>query len=192
MKRLSEGNCGDELSLDKDKFDASIIFDDRIAKFADDHLKNPQDPDDNDVVSDSALQNYVFQECIMQSKRTNKSGKKSCRYSFLMIRFAISLKLKLGKGRYDFIAKCFNLPSDSHLSGYKSPSVGAPDEILFDTLEAERTLFENLNGSSLPMDDWKRHGSLAWGSMVIKEKLYFYPNTMRIVGYTTPLISILS
>ena len=99
--------------------------------------------------------------------------KKSCQYSFLIIRLAISLKLKLGKGRYDFIAKCFNLPSDSHFSWYKSPSVGAPDGILYDTLEAERSLFEELIGKTLLLDDWKCHGSLAWDNMVIKAKLDF-------------------
>ena len=118
----------------------------------------------------------------MQSRRAKKSGKKSCRYSFLMIRFAISLKLKFGKERYDFISKCFNLPSGPHLGKYKSPSVGAPDGILYDTLNAERSLFDTLN-DMLPEDSWKRHGSLTWDSMVIKEKLHFCPNTMRIVGY---------
>ena len=183
LKRLSSENCGDELSLGKDSFNSDLIFGDKLVQLGKDHFNNPQDPDENSSVTDSTLQSYVFEEFILQSRRANKLGKKSCRYSFLMIKLTISLKLKLGKERYDFISKCFNLPSESHLSKYKSPLVGAPDGILYDTLNAERVLFENLNGI-LPDDDWKRHDSLAWDSMVIKEKLYFCPNTMRIVGYS--------
>ena len=77
MSRLSEGNCGDELFLDKDKFDAGVIFDNQFVKLANEHFNNPQDPDDNNGVSDSSLQKYVFEECIMQSWRANKSGKKA-------------------------------------------------------------------------------------------------------------------
>ena len=98
-----------------------------------------------------------------------------------MIWLAISLKLKLGKGRYDFMAKCLNLPSESHLSIYGSPSVGAPCGILHGSLSAERDTFENIVWEDVPMDDWQRFGSLAWDSMVIKERLYFCPNSMRIV-----------
>ena len=120
---------------------------------------------------------------FVTNEKSEKKWKKSCKYSFLMIRLAISLKLKLGKGRYDFIAKCFNLPSESHLSTYGSPSVGAPCGILHDSLSAERDMFESLHGDDVPMDDWRRCGSLAWDSMVIKERLYFRPNSMRIVGF---------
>ena len=179
LNKLSVGNYGDVLSLDADKFNSDLIFDDQLVELGKKHF---QEQDSNEGVSNNSLQSYIFEECVLQSRRARKSCKKSCKYSFLMIRLAISLKLKLTKGSYDFISKCFNLPSDSQLSRYKSPSVGAPDSILFDTINAERSLFENLNGD-LPVDNWKRHGSLAWDSMVIKEKLYFCPNTMRIVGY---------
>ena len=77
LSRLSEGNCDNELFLDKDKFDAGVIFDNQLVRLANEHFSNPQDPDDNDGVSDSSLQKYIFEECIMQSRQANKSGKKT-------------------------------------------------------------------------------------------------------------------
>ena len=181
LERMKNGNGGDILALGENSFRPELLFDDELLELRKKHFGDNNQ--DNNGVSDSALSKYIFKECILQTRRAAKSGKKSCRYSFLMIRLAISLKLKLGKGRYDFLAKCLNLPSDSHLTTYKSHSVGAPDGILHDSLEAERFLFENLDGKDVPIDDWRRHGQIAWDSITIKEKLYFCPNTMRVVGY---------
>ena len=61
--------------------------------------------------------------------------------------------------------------------------MGAKDGILHESLNLERHIFENLNGKDLPVDHWLHHGSLAWDSMVIKEKVFFCPNTLRIVGF---------
>ena len=57
---------------------------------------------DSEKTSDSQIQKYIFEECQRNALIARKSGKKACRYSFLMIRYAIALRLKLGNTRYDF------------------------------------------------------------------------------------------
>ena len=87
----------------------------------------------------------------------------------MFLRFAIALKLKVGKERYDWLSKCFNLPGKITISKYTALSVGAPDGILYETLNAERNFFDEVKGVFAKIDEWKRHSSLFWDSMVIKE-----------------------
>ena len=111
-----------------------------------------------------------------------KSGKKSCRYSFLVIRYAIALKLKMGHDKYEFLSRVFNMPCSRTLDSYSNIAVHAPDGVLFDSLHVNRENFETKN-PNLSIEDWKRHGSLAWDSMVVKEKLEYNTHSMRIVGF---------
>ena len=105
------------------------------------------------------------------------------RYSFLLIRLAISLKLKVGNDQYGFLANLFNLPDPKTVNSYGNISVYAPDGLLFDTLHINRNNFENHIGANLPDDDWKRHGNLAWDSMSTKEKLEYSIHSQRIIGF---------
>ena len=121
--------------------------------------------------------------CSYKQKGHVHQERKNCRYSFLFLRFAIALKLKVGKDRYGWLSQCFNLPSKSTIAKYTAISAGAPDGILYESLNTERIFFDEVKGEDINSDNWKRHGSLSWDSMAIKEKLYFCCNSMKIVGF---------
>ena len=103
-------------------------------------------------------------------------------FFFLLIRYAIALKIKLGTDRYEFTAKIFNLPSSRTVDFYSNISAHASDEIMLDTLHVQHDNFEHKNGDIDEMH-WKRHGSLAWDSMSIKEKLEYNIHLMRIIRF---------
>jgi hypothetical protein len=109
-----------------------------------------------------------------------KSGTRGCKYLFLMIRFDISLRLKMGKDKYEFLRKCFNLPRSLKISEYSSPDTNDPDGILWTILEhcEESFILRNSNDGKKPLTDcdWRRHGSLAYDSMTIQEKIVFNSN----------------
>ena len=101
-------------------------------------------------------------------KKAKSRGKKSVRYSFLLLRFAISLRLKLGMEKYEYIARTFNLPCGRTINNFSSPLTNSPDGILFDSLKAEKNRFDR-KFPGCGEKDWRRHGVLAWDSMSVKE-----------------------
>ena len=105
--------------------------------------------------------------------------KKNYRYSCLVIRYAIVLKLKFGSDKYKYTAKNFNLPSYRTVDFYSNISVQAPDGIMFDTLHVQPNNFESKNEEDIDEMHWKRHGSLTWDSMSIKEKLEYNVHAIK-------------
>ena len=62
------------------------------------------------------------------------------------------------------------MPGSKTLDSYSNVLVKTPDGILFDRVHVQQNNFEAKNGMDLPETDWKRHGSLAWDYMAVKEK----------------------
>ena len=147
LERLKENDGGDLLSVDY-----SNLFDSNLESLAKKHF-------DSEKISDDNIQRYIFAECMLQAKKARTNGKKSVRYSFLLIRFAISLRLKLGNDKYEYLAKTFNLPSGRTINNFSSPDTNSPDGIMFNSLEAERKNF-NSKFLSAGITDWVRHGIL--------------------------------
>ena len=131
LERLKENDGGDLLSVDY-----SNLFDSNLESLAKKHF-------DSEKISDDNIQRYIFAECMLQAKKARTNGKKSVRYSFLLIRFAISLRLKLGNDKYEYLAKTFNLPSGRTINNFSSPDTNSPDGIMFNSLEAERKKFNS-------------------------------------------------
>ena len=170
LEALSSSNSGDVLESDY-----LGVFGNDMESLAKKHF-------DSEKVSDSSIQRYIFSECIMNARKAKANGNKSVRYSFLLLRFAISLRLKLGNDTYEYLAKTFKLPSGRTINQYAAPSTNAPDGVLYESLTAERTKFDGVFPDAVP-DDWRRHGTLSWDSMAVKEKIVFNVHTMRIVGF---------
>ena len=63
LEKLSKVDGGDELDLDPTKFSADMLFDDDLKKLINDHF------DDPDNVKDDQIQKYIFEECMLNSKR---------------------------------------------------------------------------------------------------------------------------
>ena len=156
---LSSGDGGHELHSNY-----LNLFDDDLQKLADRHFKD-------DVVTNDNIQKYSFDKCLLQAKKVKISGKKSVRFSFLMIGFTIGMRLKVGADHYDFIAKTFNLPSNRTINDYVSPSTNAPYGILYESISAEKVKFD-AKIPDCPIDSWLRKGALLWDSMSVKEKLF--------------------
>lgn len=74
------------------------------------------------------------------------------------------------------------MPCSKTLYSYSNISVHAPDGVLFDSLHVNRKKFDTKN-PNLDANHWNRHGSLAFDSMVVKEKLEYNTHSMRIVGF---------
>lgn len=142
LENLKSSDNGDFLFSENGDFRLEMIFDNELQKLADDHFGDDGDAD----VSENQLQKYIFDEMQLQANRARASGKKKCRYSFLFLRFAIALQLKVGKDRYGWLSKNFNLPSKSTIAKYTVFSSRALDGILYKTLNTERIFFDEVQG----------------------------------------------
>ena len=91
-----------------------------------------------------------------------------------MIRFAISLRLKLGIEKYEYLTKTFYLPSGRTINYFSSPSTYAPNGILFDSLKTEKAGFDYLF-PDYSEKGWYRHGVLVWDSMLVKDGVILTP-----------------
>ncbi len=101
--------------------------------------------------------------------------------------------MTLKQDEYDFLSKIFNLPSSRTCAKYILPGGHAPDGILYDVLYEQKEEFEgeiaikkNDAENNRPSDvvSWLRHGTLAFDSKKIKEKVMIDPITGEIVGFS--------
>jgi hypothetical protein len=95
--------------------------------------------------------------------------------------------------KYDFLSKIFNLPSSRTYAKYILPGGHAPDGILYDVLYKQKEEFGgeiaikmNDTEHSLPSDivSWLGHGTLAFDSKKIKEKVMIDPISGEIVAFS--------
>jgi hypothetical protein len=137
-------------------------------------------------ISEGSLCTQIFQEMLRQAKVAKKSGARCVRYSNIMTRFAIALRIKMGVDKYDFLRKCFFLPSARTLSDYSSPGTSDPDGVLYSVVKSQQEKLEGhhrMKGKELGQKDFARHGSLAFDSIAIQGGLWFDPHSMKVVGY---------
>mmetsp|Transcript_14320 Transcript_14320/g.18711 ORF Transcript_14320/g.18711 Transcript_14320/m.18711 type:complete len:363 (+) Transcript_14320:74-1162(+) len=66
----------------------------------------------NETTDQQQLAKALFEEQLYQAQLSKKIGKKACRYSNALMMFCIQLRVKLGSGRYGFLAKVTGMPSD--------------------------------------------------------------------------------
>jgi hypothetical protein len=99
----------------------------------------------------------------------------------------IALRVKMGVDKYEFLRKCFFLPSARKLSDYfLSPVIRDPDGVLYSVVKSQQEKLEGhhrMKGKELRQKDFARHGSLAFDSMVTQGGLWFDPHIMKVIGY---------
>ena len=155
-----------------------LLYDDKIKKMMDEQLTQ------KGILQHKDLVGYLWEECKLHAERAEQSGKRSCRYSPVLLRWCLSLRNKLGKGPYDFLAQTVNFPSGRTLNDYMSPGRASQDGIIWETLDVFKQQFDNLHGgSAIPRDHWLRMGSLSFDTKSVKEKVETDPHTQRLVGF---------
>eukprot|EP00527_Entomoneis_sp_CCMP2396_P001427 CAMPEP_0198140354 /NCGR_PEP_ID=MMETSP1443-20131203/3529_1 /TAXON_ID=186043 /ORGANISM="Entomoneis sp., Strain CCMP2396" /LENGTH=562 /DNA_ID=CAMNT_0043802747 /DNA_START=125 /DNA_END=1813 /DNA_ORIENTATION=- len=104
---------------------------------------------------------YIWEECQIQARQAKKSGKKTCRFSPVVFRFCMEIYVKLGSGRYDFVASAFNFPTSRSIQNkLGAAGTNVRDGINYSNLEY---VSEHL-GSDAPVDDVGRLFWLAFDS----------------------------
>ena len=100
------------------------LFEDKIKDLMHEKLES------KGIVKHRDLIEYLWAETKLQAQRAYDSGKRTCWYSPVMIRWCFGLRNKLGKGSYEFLAETMSLPSGRTLGDYMSPGRGARDGII--------------------------------------------------------------
>jgi hypothetical protein len=128
----------------------------------------------------------IFNEYLKQATLAKQHGKRVMRYPFVIIRFAIALRLKLGINKYEFMRKCFYLPNVRTLSDYASPGINDPDGVLFTVLAHEEKMYDSYYAgkrNEIPAEDsYSRMGTLGYDSMVCRQGMHFNMATHELVG----------
>ena len=89
------------------------IFDEKELQELNEKIAN------NDSIEQDELSKIIFAECLYQFQVGKKTkGIRNRRYSPLLIRFAVGLKLKMGINQYEFLRKVFPLPTGATLNKY--------------------------------------------------------------------------
>eukprot|EP00957_Ditylum_brightwellii_P016097 1211928-Ditylum_brightwellii.AAC.2 len=85
---------------------------------------------DDALVENKELATFLFKDSQCHAQTARAHSKKACRYSLLMVWFCIHLKNKLGAGKYDFVAKVFNIASTRQLNRYDSADRTTEDGVM--------------------------------------------------------------
>lgn len=100
------------------------------------------------------------------------------RYSPVAIKFAISLKAKLGTKHYEALRRVFIMPSKRHLINFRLGSADDPGGMLHGVLGAMRS-----KGMAKQNTPWQFRGALSFDGMKIRESLYWSINSETVVGF---------
>jgi hypothetical protein len=100
------------------------------------------------------------------------------RYNPLTIKFAISLKAKMGNASYEGLRRVFKIPSKRYLLSFRQSSLEDPDGMLEDVLRAMRDKAK-LRGYR----GWQLRGAVSFDGMKIREGLYWSINSGTIIGF---------
>jgi hypothetical protein len=98
--------------------------------------------DEKYTSEDHSLSQYIFGESFSRARKAQESGKQSCKYSLLFLRFALLLQMTMKQDEYDFLSKIFNLPSSRTYAKYILPGGHAPDGVLYYVLYKQKEEFE--------------------------------------------------
>ena len=144
------------------------------------------DIDGRGTMSQSKLIGFLWRESMANFERVKKNKKKRVRFNTVFLKFEIYLRSKVNTGSYKFMADIFNLPSNCTLSNYDTLDGSAKDRLLYDTIREMEIEFEKRKWKidcSNPMHgEWLGSGVLKFDKMKVKEKLFFNPHTMELVG----------
>ena len=137
-------------------------------------------------VDQKKLVGYLCKQSWENTRKAQRSGKKSIRYCSVMIKFATFVRSKMGNSAYDFLSVVYNLPSNSTLNQYDTLDTNAEDGIMHQTLADMQHDFDKYylpSSLSSQISQWKRSGLLKFDEMKIKEKIVFNPFTKEIIGF---------
>ena len=123
----------------------------------------------------------LWEESLLQARRAKNSNKKACRYSPLMLKFALQLKCKLGNGRYDMVSRVFHLPSPRRLQTYTAHGGTSDDGIMYENLMAFADHLHERHGD-IGMTHPLRHVAGKWDSFVHQDGLVYDAQSMKLVG----------
>ena len=137
-------------------------------------------------ISKDELCKILWRQHMQATIDAKKKGKKQVRYSPIMIRFGIMLKMKLNAGLYETLRKVFNLPSGRTLANYDSKDGYAPDGICYETLRAMRDQREF--DATEDVDEkspnfWSRCGTVGQDAMHVKSKVTADMRTGAFSGF---------
>lgn len=136
-------------------------------------------------VSDDDIEKLLFLESLKNARRAQESGSKRVRHSPLMIRFCITLNVRLGRRNWTSLARLFHLPSQRTLDKYKSVGSNAKDGMQLEVLAGEKIILDKaLEEGDLSEDfkEWLRHGILAYDSAKCRDKLIYNFHTGELMG----------
>ena len=100
------------------------------------------------------------------------------RFDPLTLKFAISLKAKMGNAGYETLRKVFMLPSKRHLLDFRQSSMEDPDGMLEGVLRAMRDKAKRRGCSP-----WEMRGAVSFDGMKIREGLHWSINSGKIIGF---------
>jgi hypothetical protein len=123
---------------------------------------------------------YLWEECQMQARQGKLNGKKTCRFSPVMFRFCMEIYLKMGAGKYDFLASVFPIPGSRQIAR-KIGAAGSSlkDGVLYCNLEyASEQIPDNV-----PLTDISRLFWLAYDSTSISDGIEYNTHNNNIVGW---------
>ena len=139
-----------------------------------------------DSVDQKSLISYLCKQSWENTRRAERSGKKSVRYCPIVLKFATFVRSKMGYSSYSFLSSVFNLPSNKTLNNYDTFDSGTEDGLLHETLADMGHDFETQHtNSTIPSDHekWLRSGVLKFDEMKIKEKIVYNFHTHEIIGF---------
>ena len=117
---------------------AVLIFNDETEKACGKFLDGNEDfAEQKDLIS------YLCKQSWDNTRRSQRSGKKTVRYCPVVLKFATFVRSKMGNSSYDFLSSVFTLPSSRTLNNYDTLDSNAEDGVgckAFDEHE-----FESLN-----------------------------------------------
>lgn len=135
----------------------------------------------NETVERRDLYKLLQKESLLQAVVAQERGRSACRYSPVMLKLAIELYCKLGEGRYEFVAQCFNMPVARQVRNYTSKGAKDPDGVMYTNLmEASQIIHDEFG--NIHMTDHRRFFNLCWDSFKINDRLVFDATTNTIVG----------
>ena len=127
---------------------------------------------------------YAFNEAVRTQKQAQKSGRKSVRHCPAIIRLAAIVYHQMGKKDkvYDILAGILGWPVGRTIRRYSVSNSNEPDGMMHSNLIAARELFNNKFGGDVAVDDFRRHGVLAFDAMHTKGRFGVCRNTGEIVA----------
>ena len=87
-----------------------------------------------DSVDQKELIGYLCKRYWQNTRRAQRSGKKTIRYCSIVLTFAIFVRSKMGNTSYDFLSAAYNLPSNSTLNQYDTLDSSAEDGLMHQIL----------------------------------------------------------